>query len=50
MNKKADAGINKVIILLLAILGIILAFVFIKGSANDLVNIFITFIKEIFKY
>ncbi|MBI2672177.1 hypothetical protein HYX16_04550 [Candidatus Woesearchaeota archaeon] len=50
MNKKADVEISKVILLILAILALILAFVFVKGTLNDLVNSFITFIKQIFKY
>ena len=50
MNKKGDVEIDKLIILLLAVLALIAIIIFTKSSLTNSVDTFINFIKGIFKY
>ena len=49
VNKKGDVEIDKVIILVLAIIALIAVFVFVKSSLSESIETFLIYIKEIFK-
>ena len=49
MNKKGDVEIDKIIILVLAILALIVVFMIVKDSLLNLIDLFFNFIKEMFK-
>ena len=49
MNKKGDVEIDKIIILVLAILALIVVFIIVKDSLLNLIDLFFSFIKEMFK-
>ena len=51
MNKKGiTIAFEKVIILIVILIVFIAVFVFVKSSLKDLIDIFMNFIKQIFKY
>ena len=50
MNKKGDIEIDKIILLILALIVLIAVIVFVRGSLRDLIDSFMNFIKQIFKY